>query len=115
MARTLPLSASTIAIILLSQPTYRRRSLRSIESPLGSVHGASGHFGLHFQLAGINRRQFAFVFDIDVNHALRIAGRELRLAIRVLIVPNTFPVAASIAVESWLRPLKVKTRFVAGS
>src|ERR1700693_3905501 len=52
VARTLPLSASTTAIILLSQPTNRRRFLRSMASPLGSVHGASGHFAFTSNLLG---------------------------------------------------------------
>src|ERR1035441_5578557 len=46
------LSESTTSIMLLSQPTNRRRSLQSIASPLGSVHGAKGHFAFTSSLPG---------------------------------------------------------------
>src|ERR1700688_26279 len=114
VARTLPLSASTTAIILLSQPTNRRRCLRSIESPLGSVQGARGHFALTSSLLGSIASSSLLSSMLTKISPLASLAANSGLP-PSLIVPSTFPFVASIAVESWLRPLKVKTRLVAGS
>src|SRR5207247_7402456 len=52
VAITFPLSASTTAISLLSQPANRRRLLRSIANPLGSSQGFSGHVDFTSSLLG---------------------------------------------------------------
>src|ERR1700722_5273165 len=114
VARTLPLSASTTAIILLPQPTNRRRFLRSMESPLGSVQGASGHVAVTSSLLG--SMATSSLLSSMLTKILPLASLAANSGLpSSLIVPSTFPVAASIAVESWLRPLNVNTRLVGGS
>src|SRR5437763_16567097 len=49
---TFPVSAFTMAIILLSQPENRRRFLASIAKPLGDAQGASGQTDFTFSDRG---------------------------------------------------------------
>src|SRR5712671_533695 len=114
VATTLPSSAFTIAIILLSQPENNRRFLRSRANPLGSVQGASGHFAFTSIL-------FASMASISLLSSMLTKISPLpSLAANSglpssLMVPSTVPFSASSTVESLLLPLKVKTRLVAGS
>ena len=76
---TLPVSASITAIILLSQPEKMTAGL--------GVHRHAGRFFArrerplveHRERLRIDLHHFALVFDIDVDVALAIGRRELRL------------------------------------
>src|SRR6266478_600745 len=86
LATTLPESASMMEETLSSQTAIKRRLLRSPASPEGDLHGGSG------------QRCSSFRFCESRG-----------------IVPATEPSAALMEVEFLPRPLKVKTRLLAGS
>ena len=67
------------------------------------------------RVLGVDFDDFVLVFDVDVDVALAVDLRELGLTADGDGAVMTAPVLASMAVESLLRPLKVKTRWVTGS
>src|SRR6185437_13782363 len=111
---TLPVSAFTTAIILLSQPTKRRRFFLSIARPLGDSQGASGQRDLTFNSFGSSATSslLSSIFTNSSPSPVLTPNSGLPPS---SILPTILPLAASMEVELWLLPLKVKTRFVAGS
>src|ERR1700674_5675392 len=99
VASTLPVSASTTAIILLSQPANRRRFLRSMASPLGSSHGARGQRDFTSSLLGSIASSWLLSSMLTKISPLPSLTANSGLP-SSLIVPSTMPLAASIAVES---------------
>src|SRR5881398_2613315 len=102
---TFPVSAFTTAIILLSQPENRRRFLASIAKPLGDSQGASGQ--IDFTLSDFGSMT---VISLLSSMLTKISPASVLtpnsgLPLRETL-PMILPVAASIAVASWLRPLK---------
>src|SRR6266850_2811353 len=114
VAMTLPESASTTAETLSSQTASRRRVLRSAARPEGDLHGASGQRWVSFRFCESSATRFGVSSALTkmaplpsdtANSGLSPSGIE----------PTTEPSVALMTVEFLPRPLKVKTRLVAGS
>jgi hypothetical protein len=94
----------------------------SKQAASGSIHGkARGFFAprhipvrVDAEVLRIHGGQRVFVFNAHEQHDFAIRNRKFRPSYK-RIAPATWPLSASIAVASSLRPLKVKTRFEAGS
>src|SRR4030088_597995 len=114
LATTLPESASTTAETLSSHTAKRRRVFRSAARPDGDLHGASGHRCVSFKLCVSSATRFEVSSRLTNITPLPSATANSGLAPSG-IVPTTEPSAPLITVEFLPRPLKVKTRFVAGS
>src|SRR5579859_2517510 len=114
VAITFPESASTTAIISLSQTAKSRRVFVSIASPDGSLHGASGQrcSTVIFCASICSSSLVSSTFTYTLPFPSAAANSGLPPTANVL---KTFPSAASITVASLLRPLNANTRLVTRS
>ena len=96
---SLPLSASTIAIILLSQAENSRRFLPSRASPLGSEQGAKGQRDFTSSLLGSSASNWLLSSRLTKISPLPSLTANSGFP-SSLMVPTTVPLAASIALAS---------------
>ena len=93
------------------------------QPPMFAIDGQSSRFfarrqrpaRLYLQLVRIERHQLALVFDIHENFAFFVTDRKLRLPIQLDRADHRRPWPHRWPSTSWLLPLKVKTRLLAGS
>ena len=83
VAMTLPLSASTTAIILLPQPAKQAAMLAINRQPARLLAGSERPTRFHQQLLRIDRVDLAPVFDVNEDLALAITGGKFRLALQL--------------------------------
>src|SRR5437867_10287374 len=114
VATILPLSASSTTIMLLWQPANSLRCARSMASPDGASHGAIGQRCNSFKVAVSSVTASLLSSRLTYTCPSPSDTANSGLPPRSM-VPATWPLAASMAVDVCPRPFIVKTRCDAGS